>query len=107
MLCHQCDFVGCVNPQHMRLGTNAVNRIEVRIRDAEAEGLPLTFVEEQWQRLTTGVEEQRLSVGRPDQSLAPKVVAMSSAVWVRAVTSLGSTVRLCASARHATPKNES
>uniref|UniRef100_UPI00146C68FE hypothetical protein n=1 Tax=Rhodococcus opacus TaxID=37919 RepID=UPI00146C68FE len=28
VLCHQCDFAGCVNPQHMRLGTNTVNRTE-------------------------------------------------------------------------------
>ncbi len=52
VLCHQCDFAGCTNPAHMRLGTNAVNRtglargddldsIEKRIRCAEAAaGLP-------------------------------------------------------------------
>ncbi|WP_254593053.1 hypothetical protein [Prescottella equi] len=28
VLCHQCDFAGCVNPSHMRLGTNATNRRE-------------------------------------------------------------------------------
>ncbi|RYF53773.1 MAG: hypothetical protein EOO27_25355 [Comamonadaceae bacterium] len=32
MLCHQCDFAGCVNPQHMRLGTNTVNRTEYHLR---------------------------------------------------------------------------
>lgn len=32
VLCHQCDFAGCVNPQHMRLGTNAVNRTEYHLR---------------------------------------------------------------------------
>ncbi|PBC53884.1 hypothetical protein CJ177_32555 [Rhodococcus sp. ACPA1] len=32
MLCHQCDFAGCVNPHHMRLGTNAVNRTECHLR---------------------------------------------------------------------------
>ncbi|OUS94513.1 hypothetical protein CA951_18460 [Rhodococcus sp. NCIMB 12038] len=32
MLCHQCDFAGCVNPHHMRLGTNAVNRTEYHLR---------------------------------------------------------------------------
>ena len=24
-ICHQCDFAGCTNPAHMRLGTNATN----------------------------------------------------------------------------------
>jgi hypothetical protein len=28
MICHQCDFAGCTNPAHMRLGTNATNRAE-------------------------------------------------------------------------------
>ena len=28
VICHQCDFAGCVNPAHMRLGTNATNRFE-------------------------------------------------------------------------------
>lgn len=28
VICHQCDFAGCTNPAHMRLGTNASNRIE-------------------------------------------------------------------------------
>ncbi|MFC9556026.1 hypothetical protein ACFTWF_34980 [Rhodococcus sp. NPDC056960] len=32
VLCHQCDFAGCVNPHHMRLGTNAVNRSEYYLR---------------------------------------------------------------------------
>lgn len=32
VLCHQCDFAGCVNPHHMRLGTNAVNRTEYYLR---------------------------------------------------------------------------
>ncbi|MFD6057855.1 hypothetical protein [Rhodococcus wratislaviensis] len=32
VLCHQCDFAGCVNPYHMRLGTNAVNRTEYYLR---------------------------------------------------------------------------
>lgn len=32
VLCHQCDFAGCVNPQHMRLGTNTVNRTEYHLR---------------------------------------------------------------------------
>lgn len=32
VLCHQCDFAGCVNPHHMRLGTNAVNRTEYHLR---------------------------------------------------------------------------
>jgi hypothetical protein len=28
VICHQCDFAGCTNPAHMRLGTNAANRSE-------------------------------------------------------------------------------
>jgi hypothetical protein len=32
VLCHQCDFAGCVNPTHMRLGTNRSNRNEHHLR---------------------------------------------------------------------------
>lgn len=32
VICHQCDFAGCTNPKHMRLGTNATNRFEYFIR---------------------------------------------------------------------------
>jgi hypothetical protein len=28
VICHQCDFAGCTNPAHMRLGTNAANKAE-------------------------------------------------------------------------------
>jgi hypothetical protein len=28
VICHQCDFAGCTNPAHMRLGTNSTNRAE-------------------------------------------------------------------------------
>jgi hypothetical protein len=28
VISHQCDFAGCTNPTHMRLGTNATNRFE-------------------------------------------------------------------------------
>jgi len=28
VICHQCDFAGCTNPAHMRLGTNTTNRAE-------------------------------------------------------------------------------
>jgi hypothetical protein len=28
VICHQCDFAGCTNPEHMRLGTHASNRAE-------------------------------------------------------------------------------
>ena len=28
MICHQCDFAGCTNAAHMRLGTNTTNRAE-------------------------------------------------------------------------------
>ena len=28
VICHQCDFAGCTNPAHMRLGTQATNRAE-------------------------------------------------------------------------------
>lgn len=27
-ICYQCDFAGCTNPAHMRLGTNATNKAE-------------------------------------------------------------------------------
>ena len=32
VICHQCDFTGCVNPAHMRLGTHATNRFEYLTR---------------------------------------------------------------------------
>jgi hypothetical protein len=32
VICHQCDFAGCTNPAHMRLGTNATNRFEYLTR---------------------------------------------------------------------------
>ena len=32
MITHQCDFAGCTNPAHMRLGTNATNRFEYLTR---------------------------------------------------------------------------
>ncbi|MDJ0363353.1 hypothetical protein [Rhodococcus sp. H29-C3] len=32
VLCHQCDFAGCTNPSHMRLGTNTTNRAEYTAR---------------------------------------------------------------------------
>lgn len=28
VICHSCDFAGCTNPAHMRLGTKATNRAE-------------------------------------------------------------------------------
>ena len=28
VICQKCDFAGCANPGHMRLGTNATNRVE-------------------------------------------------------------------------------
>jgi hypothetical protein len=28
VICHQCDFAGCTNPAHMRLGTQTTNRAE-------------------------------------------------------------------------------
>ncbi|WP_420879102.1 hypothetical protein [Rhodococcus sp. (in: high G+C Gram-positive bacteria)] len=31
-LCHQCDYAGCTNPAHMRLGNNATNRAEYDLR---------------------------------------------------------------------------
>jgi len=32
VICHQCDFAACVNPEHMHLGTNATNRYEYLAR---------------------------------------------------------------------------
>ena len=32
VICHQCDFAGCINPAHMQLGTNATNRVEYLAR---------------------------------------------------------------------------
>ncbi|MGW5153223.1 hypothetical protein [Rhodococcus koreensis] len=32
VLCHQCDFAGCTNPAHLRLGTNRSNRSEYDLR---------------------------------------------------------------------------
>ena len=32
VLCHQCDFAGCVNPAHLLLGTNRINRSQYDLR---------------------------------------------------------------------------
>ncbi|MCX2715222.1 hypothetical protein [Mycolicibacterium sp. J2] len=32
VICHQCDFAACTNPEHMHLGTNATNRYEYLAR---------------------------------------------------------------------------
>jgi hypothetical protein len=32
VLNHQCDFAGCTNPHHLRLGTHATNRAEYLAR---------------------------------------------------------------------------
>lgn len=32
VLCHQCDFAGCTNPAHLRLGTRRTNRGEYELR---------------------------------------------------------------------------
>lgn len=32
VICHRCDFTGCTNPAHLRLGTNATNRFEYLTR---------------------------------------------------------------------------
>ena len=32
IICHQCDFAACTNPEHMHLGTNATNRYEYLAR---------------------------------------------------------------------------
>ncbi|EID71906.1 hypothetical protein W59_39434 [Rhodococcus opacus RKJ300 = JCM 13270] len=32
VLCHQCDFAGCLSPHHSRLGTNSVNSTEYHLR---------------------------------------------------------------------------
>nr|WP_072949149.1 hypothetical protein [Rhodococcus koreensis] len=32
VLCHQCDFAGCTNPHHLRLGINRSNRNEYDLR---------------------------------------------------------------------------
>lgn len=43
VLCHQCDFAGCVNPTHLRLGTNRTNRAEYDLRRRNLAG-PLADV---------------------------------------------------------------
>lgn len=45
VLCHQGDFAGCVNPTHMRLGTNAANRREYtrRRRNITSQAVGGTF----------------------------------------------------------------
>ena len=43
VICHQCDFAGCTNPEHMRLGTNATNRAEYFARRTNLAG-PLADV---------------------------------------------------------------
>ena len=42
-ICHRCDFAGCTNPAHMRLGTNATDRAEYLARHSDPAG-PLADV---------------------------------------------------------------
>jgi hypothetical protein len=42
-ICHRCDFAGCTNPAHMRLGTNATDRAEYLARNSDPAG-PLADV---------------------------------------------------------------
>ncbi|GAX58351.1 HNH endonuclease [Streptomyces olivochromogenes] len=43
VVCHTCDFHGCTNPAHLRLGTAAENRAEWRLRRHNPHG-PLADV---------------------------------------------------------------
>ena len=43
VICHQCDFAGCTNPAHMRLGTDATNKAEYFARRSNLAG-PLADV---------------------------------------------------------------
>ena len=43
VICHQCDFAGCTNPTHMRLGTNATNKADYFARRNDLAG-PLAYV---------------------------------------------------------------
>lgn len=43
VLNHRCDFAGCTNPRHLRLGTNATNRAEYLARRSNPIG-PLADV---------------------------------------------------------------
>lgn len=38
VVCHTCDFHGCVNPSHLRLGTAAENRAEWSLRRRDPHG---------------------------------------------------------------------
>jgi hypothetical protein len=43
VICHHCDFAGCTNPTHMRLGTNATNKADYFARRNDLAG-PLADV---------------------------------------------------------------
>jgi hypothetical protein len=43
VICYQCDFAGCTNPTHMRLGTNATNKADYFARRNDLAG-PLADV---------------------------------------------------------------
>ena len=43
VLNHQCDFAGCTNPNHLRLGTHATNRVDYLARRSNLVG-PLADV---------------------------------------------------------------
>ncbi len=38
VVCHSCDFHGCTNPAHLRLGTAAENRVEWSLRRGNPHG---------------------------------------------------------------------
>ena len=83
-ICHQCDFAGCTNPAHMRLGTNATNRAEYFARRKNVAS-PLADVRGAAGRsraiaaaIRTGLEQQEDSGSIERRFVPPKLRAFPS-----------------------------
>jgi hypothetical protein len=87
VICHQCDFAGCTNPAHMRLGTNATNRAEYFARRKNVAS-PLADVRGAAGRsraiaaaIRTGLEQQEDS-GRIERRIrAAEIAGLPLTLW--------------------------
>jgi hypothetical protein len=87
MICHQCDFAGCTNPAHMRLGTNATNRAEYFARRKNVAS-PLADVRGAAGRsraiaaaIRTGLEQQEDSGTIESRIRAAEIAGLPLTLW--------------------------
>ena len=87
VICHQCDFAGCTNPAHMRLGTNATNRAEYFARRKNVAS-PLADVRGAAGRsraiaaaIRTGLEQQEDSGSIERRIRAAEIAGLPLTLW--------------------------